>query len=205
MPCALSDVDEPVPPAGAGGWVRVRPRLAGICGSDLATVDGKTSRYFEPLVSFPFTPGHEVVGELDDGSRVVLEPVLACGPRGIDPPCPQCAAGRTQRCERQSFGLLEPGLQTGYCADTGGGWGAWLVAHESQLHRVPDDLSDEAAVLVEPAACAVFEDAVAGVAAGRAGERQPVLLHVLRVGAEALREHGADRVVRDLDELLGSR
>ena len=50
---------------------RVRPRLAGICGSDLATIDGHSSRYFEPIVSFPFTPGHEVVGELDDGSRVV--------------------------------------------------------------------------------------------------------------------------------------
>jgi threonine dehydrogenase-like Zn-dependent dehydrogenase len=173
-PLRLADVDPPELPG--PGWVRVRPRLAGICGSDLATVDGKTSRYFEPLVSFPFTPGHEVVGELDDGSRVVLEPVLACGARGIDPPCPQCAAGRTQRCERQSFGALEPGLQTGYCADTGGGWGAWLVAHESQLHRVPDDLSDEAAVLVEPAACAVHAarsvpggGAVAVVGAGTLG------------------------------------
>ena len=173
-PLHLADVDPPELPG--PGWVRVRPRLAGICGSDLATVDGKTSRYFEPLVSFPFTPGHEVVGELEDGTRVVLEPVLACGPRGIDPPCRQCAAGRTQRCERQSFGLLEPGLQTGYCADTGGGWGAWLVAHESQLHRVPDDLSDEAAVLVEPAACAVHAarsvpaaDAVAVVGAGTLG------------------------------------
>jgi threonine dehydrogenase-like Zn-dependent dehydrogenase len=173
-PLRLADVDPPELPG--PGWVRVRPRLAGICGSDLATVDGRTSRYFEPLVSFPFTPGHEVVGELDDGSRVVLEPVLACGPRGIDPPCRQCAAGRTQLCERQSFGALEPGLQTGYCADTGGGWGTWLVAHESQLHRVPDDLSDEAAVLVEPTACAVHAarsvppgDAVAVVGAGTLG------------------------------------
>jgi threonine dehydrogenase-like Zn-dependent dehydrogenase len=173
-PLHLADVEPPELPG--PGWVRVKPRLAGICGSDLATVDGKASRYFEPLVSFPFTPGHEVVGELDDGSRVVLEPVLACGPRGIDPPCPQCAAGRTQRCERQSFGQLEPGLQTGYCADTGGGWGVGLVAHETQLHRVPDDLSDEAAVLVEPAACAVHAarsvpavDAVAVVGAGTLG------------------------------------
>ena len=49
--------------------------LSGICGSDLATVDGKSSRDFEPLVSFPFVPGHEVFGELEDGTRVVLEPV----------------------------------------------------------------------------------------------------------------------------------
>ena len=149
------DVDEPVPPAGAEGWVRVRPRLAGICGSDLATIDGRSSRYFEPIVSFPFVPGHEIVGELDDGRRVVLQPTLTCAARGIDPPCDHCASGATNRCEQTTFGHVSPGLQTGFCEDTGGGWGVSLVAHESQLHLVPDDLADEAAVLVEPTACAV--------------------------------------------------
>ena len=149
-----TDVDEPTPPA-ADGWVRVRPRLAGICGSDLATIDGQSSRYFEPIVSFPFVPGHEVVGELDDGTRVVLQPTLTCEARGVDPVCVWCASGLTNRCEQTTFGHLSPGLQTGFCEDTGGGWGLSLVAHQSQLHPVPDDLSDEAAVLVEPTACAV--------------------------------------------------
>ena len=135
--------------------MRVRPRLSGICGSDLATIDGHASRYFEPIVSFPFVPGHEIVGDLDDGTRVVLVPVLACAARGFDPPCAQCAVGRINRCERIAFGAIEPGLQSGYCADTGGGWSTSMVAHESQLVPVPDDLSDEEAVLVEPAACAV--------------------------------------------------
>jgi threonine dehydrogenase-like Zn-dependent dehydrogenase len=148
-----TDVDEPALPA--AGWVRVRPRLAGICGSDLATIDGHSSRYFEPIVSFPFVPGHEVVGELDDGRRVVLQPTLTCEARGIDPVCVWCASGLTNRCEQTTFGHLSPGLQTGFCEDTGGGWGLALVAHESQLHVVPDDLTDEAAVLVEPTACAV--------------------------------------------------
>ena len=148
-----ADVDEPVPPA--DGWVRVRPRLAGICGSDLATIDGHSSRYFEPIVSFPFVPGHEIVGELDDGGRVVLQPTLTCEARGIVPRCRACGVGQTNRCEQTTFGHLSPGLQTGFCEDTGGGWGLALVAHESQLHAVPDDLTDEAAVLVEPAACAV--------------------------------------------------
>jgi threonine dehydrogenase-like Zn-dependent dehydrogenase len=152
-PLRLTDVDEPELPG--PDWHRVRPRLAGICGSDLATIDGASSRYFEPIVSFPFVPGHEVVGELDDGSRVVVEPVLKCATRGITPPCDWCANGMTNRCERIAFGHVEPGLQTGFCADTAGGWGDVLVAHESQLHRVPDDMTDEAAVLVEPAACAV--------------------------------------------------
>jgi threonine dehydrogenase-like Zn-dependent dehydrogenase len=95
------------------------------------------------------------VGELDDGARVALQPTLTCAPRGVEPLCPQCASGNSNRCERTAFGHLDPGLQTGYCADTGGGWSVSLVAHESQLHPVPDDMSDEAAVMVEPTACAV--------------------------------------------------
>src|SRR5581483_10999319 len=50
-------------------------------------------------------------------------------------------------CERTAFGHLEPGLQTGYCTDTGGGWSIALVAHDSQLHAVPETMSDEAAVM----------------------------------------------------------
>ena len=58
---------------------------------------------------------------------------------------------------------------------------------------------------VPPAGCAVFEDALAGVAAGRAGDFGWVV-GVDRVGqADALRAKGADVVVRDLAELLGER
>jgi len=177
-PLRLTDVDPPVLPG--PGWHRVQPVLAGICGSDLATVDGRSSRYFEDLVSFPFVPGHEIVGIVEDsstassppsaigiGSRVVVESVIGCIPRGITPPCEACADGRTGNCERVAFGHLAPGLQVGYCSDTGGGWSsAGLVAHESQLHKVPEDLSDESAVMVEPTACAVHAVLGAGVAAG---------------------------------------
>ncbi len=158
-PLRLVNREEPVAPG--QGWGRVRPRLSGICGSDLATLSGRASFYFSPLVSMPFVPGHEVAGELYDpigdlpaGTRVVLEPVLSCTARGIDR-CPQCAAGVTERCDRVTVGHVAPGLQTGYCADTGGGWGAMLVAHQSQLHPVPDSISDSRAVLVEPLACAI--------------------------------------------------
>ena len=164
-PLRLVHRDAPRLPGGrdgnAAGWVRVRPRLSGICGSDLATLHGHTSLYFTPLVSMPFVPGHEVVGEtLDDapglpaGSRVVLDPILACAARGLEP-CDACLGGRRNRCDRVTVGHVSPGLQTGFCADTGGGWGGQLVAHASQLHAVPDDLPDEKAVLIEPLACAV--------------------------------------------------
>lgn len=180
-PLALDDLDPPDLPA--EGWVRLAPRLAGICGSDLATVDGASSRYFEHIVSFPFVPGHEVVadvvGDADDGvpaelvgGRVVLEPVLGCATRGIDPPCPACARGDLGGCERVAFGDLEPGLQTGFCCDTGGGWSQELVAHPSQLHLVPESFSDEAAVMVEPTACGIHAALAADV---QEGDRVAVL------------------------------
>ena len=180
-PLALRDVDPPELPG--PGWVRVRPRLSGICGSDLATIDGTSSRWFEPIVSFPFTPGHEVVGDLDDGTRVVVVPVLSCVPRGVTPVCGPCAEGRINHCERIAFGHLEPGLQCGFCESTGGGWSTLMVAHESQLVTVPDDLTDEAAVLVEPAACAVHAAAqvqagtVAVIGAGTLGLLTIAALH----------------------------
>jgi threonine dehydrogenase-like Zn-dependent dehydrogenase len=152
-PLRLVERDAPEVPA--EGWVHVDPMLSGICGSDLATLDGRSSRYFEGIVSFPFVPGHEVVG-LAEGTRVVLQPVLGCAARGIEPMCPACQAGHVGNCGYLAFGHIRPGLQTGYCSDTGGGWStSGLVAHQSQLFAVPDALSDTDAVMVEPLSCAV--------------------------------------------------
>ena len=156
-PLEYASVDEPELPG--AGWVRLRPRLSGICGSDLALLEGKASTYFDPIVSFPFTPGHEVVADVLDGElagrRAVVIPILTCVVRGIDPICEQCRHARPHLCERTAFGHLAPGLQCGFCEDTGGGWGTEMVAHQRQLVEVPDDFSDEQAVLVEPMACAV--------------------------------------------------
>jgi threonine dehydrogenase-like Zn-dependent dehydrogenase len=176
-PLQLLDAVHPDVPSDE--WFPLRPLLSGICGSDLATLDGRSSRYFEDMVSFPFVPGHEVVGVLDEGgtdhagrrmepgARAVIEPVLGCVPRGIRPPCPRCAEGHTGLCGNVAFGDLEPGLQTGFCADTGGGWSqAGLVAHASQLHAVPESLSDEDAVMIEPTACGVHAVLSAGIADG---------------------------------------
>ncbi|MHB1585149.1 MAG: alcohol dehydrogenase catalytic domain-containing protein, partial [Acidimicrobiales bacterium] len=94
-PLRLVDAERPALPG--PDWVKVDPVLAGICGSDLSTIDGHSSRYFEDVVSFPFVPGHEVLGRVDgggraadgtplaDGDRVVLEPVLGCAARRLDP------------------------------------------------------------------------------------------------------------------------
>jgi threonine dehydrogenase-like Zn-dependent dehydrogenase len=160
---------EPIAAPGKN-WRRIAVELSGICGSDLATLDGTSSRFFESIVSFPFVLGHEILGKALDGplegSRVVIEPVLGCLAREIDPPCSACAAGNKGACERIAFGHIKPGLQTGFCADTGGGWSEELVAHDSQIHRVPEGFSDDAAVLVEPTACAIHAAARGNVAPG---------------------------------------
>jgi threonine dehydrogenase-like Zn-dependent dehydrogenase len=160
-PLRLEEVPEPRLPTPE--WVRVKPLLSGICGSDLGTLSSQNSPYFSPISSPPFILGHELVGvvtesngDLRAGERVALEPALGCAVRGIVPPCPFCAAGRYALCVNVAIGDIAPGIQTGFCRDTGGGWSeGTLVAHPSQLHRVPENLADEAAVAIEPLACAV--------------------------------------------------
>ena len=152
-PLRLTELDPPDLPG--PGWEHVTTRLAGICGSDLATIDGRASRYFEALASFPFVPGHEVVAERADGTRVVLEPVLGPETRGEVPAWPGAAQADSNDYGHLTAGALEPGLQTGSCASTGGGWSETFAAHESQLHAVPAALSDESAVMIEPAAAAI--------------------------------------------------
>ena len=128
---------------------------------------GKSSRYFEPLVSLPFTPGHEVVADLEDGTRVALEPVLGPEARGEQPPFDGASPGDSVDYGYLSCGHhLDDGIQVGYCATTGGGWGTHLVAHQSQLHPVADSMSDEAAVMVEPTATGVHAALRGRISAG---------------------------------------
>jgi threonine dehydrogenase-like Zn-dependent dehydrogenase len=160
-PLQLEEIREPGLPTPE--WVRVKPLLSGICGSDLGTLSAENSAYFSPIISPPFVMGHEIFGEVAEdnsgfaaGERVVVEPALGCEVRGIDPPCPYCASGRYALCLNVAKGDISPGIQTGFCHDTGGGWSrGTVVAHPSQLHRLPDAVPDEAAVAVEPLACAV--------------------------------------------------
>ena len=139
---------------------------AGICGSDLSTVDGHASRYFEPFVSFPFVPGHEVVGDTDDGRRVVLDPVLGHAARGFEPPFEGAQPGDGDDYRHLTTGDLTPGIQTGFCETTGGAWSTEFVAHPSQLHEVPEWMSDELAVLMEPVAGGVHAALRAKIANG---------------------------------------
>jgi threonine dehydrogenase-like Zn-dependent dehydrogenase len=124
----------------------------------VALLRGRTGPTLSTFVSFPAVLGHEVLGVAQAGAlagrRVVLDPFLPCRTRGL-PPCPACAEGRTALCHRFADGALAPGMLLGYCRDLPGGWAEQVLAHESQLHEVPEGLADEAAVLAEPLAVAL--------------------------------------------------
>lgn len=127
----LADVPEPSLPK-ADGWVRIKPELSGICGSDVGLAHAKSSFVMSAFYAEPKAiPGHELVGVVTDGSlegqRVVLDPIISCVHRGFEP-CRTCREGRPYACERFDeagiTGCHAPGQ--GFSDAVGGGWGrAW--------------------------------------------------------------------------------
>lgn len=198
------------PPQPGDDWLRVNTRLSGICGSDLAMIEGHASTYFDDFVSFPFVPGHEIVGELDDGTRVVIEPVLGHAARHAPLPFEGAAPADGNdyaHLATTSPQGVEPGLQTGFCCSTGGGWAPWLWAHTSQIHTIDDAMPDERAVLVEPLAGgihAALQTLPFVQAASDAGER-PVVA-VIGAGTMGLAAiAGLRRYVPDVTIIAGGR
>jgi threonine dehydrogenase-like Zn-dependent dehydrogenase len=124
-----------------------------LCGSDAKQIllNGSMDNPLTAMLSFPHVLGHEAVARRSDtGERVVLNPWLSCAPRGIDPPCDPCAHGRYPWCRNFTRGIVPPALHIGNCAGASGAHAERFVAHESQLFAVPEDVSDEVAVLADP-------------------------------------------------------
>jgi threonine dehydrogenase-like Zn-dependent dehydrogenase len=120
------------------GEALVRVLKAGVCNTDLEIIKG--------YMDFRGVPGHEFVGvveEADDGrlvgQRVVGEINCPCGR------CEMCRAGKGRHCpERTVLGIQ----------DRDGAFAEYLTLPERNLHLVPDEVSDEEAVFVEPLAAA---------------------------------------------------
>jgi threonine dehydrogenase-like Zn-dependent dehydrogenase len=137
---ALSYRDDVSMPAPMDGEALVRVKLAGVCSTDLELLRGY----------YPFCgiPGHEFVGEVVDcpgdidwvGQRVVGEINITCGE------CASCRAGRPNHCERRT--VLGIRGRNGVFAEC-------TTLPLNNLHRVPLDLPDEAAVFTEPLAAAL--------------------------------------------------
>ena len=166
----FGDVSEP--PLPGEEWVRLEVLKAGICGTDVGTLDLEASPAMEPFGSFPAVLGHEILGrvvesgsavsDLAVGTRVVVDPMISCQTRGFprDQACPSCGAGQHCTCERageEGVTLvggkpLSRGTTIGFHADLPGGWSERVLAHRSQVFPVHEDLDDKVAVLIEPLA-----------------------------------------------------
>lgn len=134
----VNEVPVPEPKA---GQVRVKVDYCGVCGSDTGIFLGTHPRAKAPLVL-----GHEFLGKLEadgqrlkKGDRVVCFPLLSCGH------CLACRSGNSHVCN--SLGLI--GI------DCDGGMAQYVCADEDMLFKVPDGVSDKAAVVIEPLAVIV--------------------------------------------------
>jgi threonine dehydrogenase-like Zn-dependent dehydrogenase len=129
-------------PSCGPGDVLVRSRLAGVCRTDLEVLAGELDRRW---VTYPCIPGHEWSGvveqvgdgvrDLAPGDRVVCEGFCYCGI------CRRCRAGDTNLCENYD--------QLGFTR--GGGYGELVLAPRRVVHRLPENVSLDVAVLIEPA------------------------------------------------------
>jgi threonine dehydrogenase-like Zn-dependent dehydrogenase len=206
-PVRIEDVDElPLP---ADDWVRVQTTFSGLCGSDVKQIllNGSRDNPLTALVSFPHVLGHEAVGRhAETGQRVVLNPWLSCGPRGIDPPCAACQSGRYPWCRNFRSGDLPVSIHIGNCAAAAGAHAERFAAHNSQLFAIPDGVS----VLVYGSGTLAFA-AVALLrhlypaspvwAATRPGARAEL---ATRLGAQAVLSSTPDELVAQVARRVGA-
>jgi threonine dehydrogenase-like Zn-dependent dehydrogenase len=156
-PTQFADIaDEPLPGA---HWIRVRNRLCGICATDLHLLLVET----DPKLAAAALPGtdrlylgHEVLGVVSEigaavtsltvGDRVIMDTraVLhpTCLSQAVEPLCHHCRQGNYQLCENAALGRGPFGV--------GGGWGDSFTVHRTEVYRVPDDIDDQTAMLLEP-------------------------------------------------------
>jgi L-iditol 2-dehydrogenase len=192
-------------PEPAAGEVLVRMTAVGICGSDLHALAGK-----HPFIDLPCQPGHEVAGVVKavspdvsgvaPGDRVIVEPGLVCGT------CRNCREGRYNICDSlQVFGCQTRGAMAEHFT---------IPVH--RLHKIPDDLDDSAAALVEPLSTGTHAVRLAGgdlagkgvavlgagpiglltmLAARAAGAERVVVTDLLPAKRERAQRLGADVVV----------
>ncbi|MFS0575181.1 alcohol dehydrogenase catalytic domain-containing protein [Sporosarcina sp. 179-K 3D1 HS] len=123
--------------------VRIQVKYGGICGSDLSVYKGKFSH-----ATYPIRPGHELVGTIVEkgdgaqcevGMRVVVLPNTFCST------CVMCKQGKTNICEnKKSVGINQEG-----------GFAEEFIISSKFVLPIPDNLSDERAILIEPFAVVV--------------------------------------------------
>jgi len=128
----------PVPKFGHNE-VLVKVSYAGICGTDQHIFNGD----FHPRTTTPMIQGHEFAGNIAAvgkdvkdykiGERVTVDPIIWCG---------KCAA-----CRQKHYPACESLKLLG--VDMNGGFGEYVAVNESMLYKLPPQISDKHAALIE--------------------------------------------------------
>lgn len=180
--------ERPMPVLEDDTSVMVRVRAMGICGSDLHIYHNRHA-----FAQYPIVPGHEVVGEvyqvgsavtnLQPGDHVVLEPIRYCGN------CYPCRKGRGNVCRN----LWVIG------AHCNGGCQEYYVQPEQNWHKIPDSLSWEQAVMIEP-----YTIGAQMLSRGQVEPEDTVLIHgagpVGLIAIDTAKQLGARVIVAELLE-----
>ena len=157
-PLRMRDLPEP----GLSGpeWVKVRVDSCGLCGSDMHLLQIDINPR-AGIAAIPGTKriflGHEIFGKIIEagdgvsalkaGDKVSFKGFFpSCKALEIDP-CPPCAEGNYTLCLNPHMGKLP--------MNRGGGFSEFMVAHQSQWVRLPDDFTEDQALMTEPLAVAV--------------------------------------------------
>jgi 2-desacetyl-2-hydroxyethyl bacteriochlorophyllide A dehydrogenase len=203
---AIDDVARPQVPA---GHVLVRITHSGLCGTDLKIYKGAIP------AQYPLIMGHEMVGEMASGERVIIDPVLYCGT------CFHCRVGQTNLCP--AGGLIG--------RETNGGFAEYAAVPAAQVFRLPDSIDLRIAPLIQVATTCLHAQRLGSVSQGESvaviGLGVSGQLHVQiakargagkvigisrsrfknelakQLGADVVIESGPEAVARVLDETDG--
>jgi len=196
----LGDIDYVQP---GPGYLTIDVKSTGICGSDLHVYHGAWE------ISGSQAGGHELAGivreigegvvSVQPGDKVAVEAIFGCGR------CVYCRRGLYNVCVDRSI----------FWGDGHGGFAEYATAHESSVHKIPDELSFEQGSLVEPLAVgyralkesgATMQDKVAIVGGGSIGQlslavakavgvRETLIVVKYPKQAEIAKRYGADHIV----------
>lgn len=149
------DMPEPVP---ADNEVVVKVKACGICASDGKCFVGANAYWggSPPYVKAPVIPGHEFIGEvmalgpgageyyqLKIGDKAVAEQILPCWQ------CRYCLSGKYWMCEKNYVFGFQGGIDDGGMAEY------LKYPRGSLVHKVPADMPDKVAAMIEPLSCAI--------------------------------------------------
>jgi L-iditol 2-dehydrogenase len=153
-------VEGPHPTPAATDDVLVKIERLGVCGSDVHYF--REGRIGNQVVAFPASLGHECAGTiveigsgvttLKPGDRVAIDPSISCGT------CDQCLAGRENTCRNLRF-MGSPGEAPGAAAE-------FTVLPARNCFPLPDSISLEVGVLVEPLAIGLHAVRLAAIRDG---------------------------------------